>query len=173
MLWYAADEVHPACTSLAWLPTAVLALVSLILLATLLPSVHAYPPNDDHLLTAFLLKLYGAFIIHNHATTAPLVSQVHYPSIGSLSYQARHRYPTTSSHSSICAVPCLSYQAINSLTLMSHSWHNYPRRVVVYCCIICLVRHFFTRFDEFISLHCSPESVTSQLYGILTPSGPT
>ena len=38
MLWETADEVHPACTSLTWLPTAVLALVSLILSATLSPT---------------------------------------------------------------------------------------------------------------------------------------
>ena len=38
MPWEAADEVHPACTSLTWLPPAVLALVSLILSTTLSPT---------------------------------------------------------------------------------------------------------------------------------------
>jgi hypothetical protein len=94
-----------------------------------------YPPHDVNqqfshkgwgaLLTAFPQKLYSAFIILNHATTASLVSQVHYPSIGSLPSQARHSYATISSHTSISTIPYLSYQAITSLTLMSHSWHNY------------------------------------------------
>ena len=97
------------------------------------------------MLAVFPLKLHSAFITLNHTTTASLVSQIHYPSISDLPYQARQSDAATPSHTCIHTIPCLPYEAIASLTPMSHNWYYYACPIVVHCCISRLVGpHFFS-----------------------------